>query len=99
AVDSARNCAFGDVTCTGDISDAAKIRLRALALLPDSGSQASDYNGDVMYWNNKQGERFVSRGGNWSDGAIAGVFSLNGYNARSNRYWGVGFRAAYIPGI
>lgn len=99
AVDSARNCAFGDVTCTGDISDAAKIRLRALALLPDSGSQASDYNGDVMYWNNKQGERFVFRGGGWHLGASAGVFSLGGHRARSARDWSVGFRAAYVPGI
>lgn len=39
-------------------------------------------------------ERFVYRGGNWNNGANAGVFSLNGNNARSNRNWNIGFRAA-----
>lgn len=33
-------------------------------------------------------------GGNWNNGAHAGVFYANGNNARSNSNWNVGFRAA-----
>ncbi len=32
-------------------------------------------------------------GGNWNNGANAGVFALN-YNARSNSNWNLGFRSA-----
>ena len=39
------------------------------------------------------------RGGNWNNGANAGVFSLNGNNSRSFVSAYVGFRAAYIPEI
>ena len=39
------------------------------------------------------------RGGNWNNGANAGVFILNGYNSRSYANTNVGFRAAYIPEI
>ena len=34
-------------------------------------------------------------GGNWNNGAEAGVFYANGNNARSNSNNNVGFRAAY----
>lgn len=34
------------------------------------------------------------RGGNWNNGANAGLFSLNGNNARSYSYAGIGFRSA-----
>ena len=39
------------------------------------------------------------RGGNWNNGANAGVFYLDGSSSRSDAYTGVGFRAAYIPEI
>lgn len=32
-------------------------------------------------------------GGNWNNGAKAGIFALN-YNARSNSNWNIGFRSA-----
>lgn len=34
------------------------------------------------------------RGGNWNNGANAGVFYLNGNNSRSNANTNIGFRAA-----
>ena len=37
------------------------------------------------------------RGGNWNNGANAGVFYLNGNNTRGNSSDNIGFRAAY-PG-
>ena len=39
------------------------------------------------------------RGGNWNNGANAGVFYLNGANSRGNASTYIGFRAAYIPEI
>ena len=98
AVDNYRSCAFGSVTCTAAIGDAAKVLLRALALLPDEGAAAADYEGDLMYWNNAQAERCVFRGGAWSGGANAGVFALSGYS-RSPSPATLGFRSAYIPEI
>ena len=39
------------------------------------------------------------RGGNWNNGANAGVFYLSGSDSRGGAGPGVGFRAAYIPEI
>ena len=39
------------------------------------------------------------RGGNWNNGANAGVFYLNGYNSHGYAGTALGFRAAYIPEI
>lgn len=97
--DASRSCLFGNVTCTAAISDAAKVLLRSLALLPDSDAAAADYEGDYFWWNNGVAERCVYRGGNWSLGASAGVFYLRGYNSRTDSPASLGFRSAYIPEI
>ena len=97
--DSSRSCAFGKVTATAAIGDAAKILLRALALLPDSDALEADYEGDVFWANNGAAERCVFRGGHWSYGASAGVFYLDGGGSRSSSYESLGFRVAYIPEI
>ena len=39
------------------------------------------------------------RGGNWNNGANAGVFYLSGSDSRSLVSTDLGFRAAYIPEI
>ena len=39
------------------------------------------------------------RGGNWNNGANAGVFYLNGNSSRSYSGTGIGFRSAFIPEI
>ena len=36
-------------------------------------------------------------GGNWNNGALYGVFAVNGNNARSNSNNDIGFRAALPP--
>lgn len=33
-------------------------------------------------------------GGNWNNGAMAGLFAVNGNNPRSNSNWNIGFRSA-----
>lgn len=99
SVDNYRSCEFGKVTCTAAIGTNTKVLLRSLALLPDEGSAVADYDGDLMYWNNRQSERSVIRGGCWFSGASAGVFFLDGSNPRSNSRTSFGFRSAFIPEI
>jgi len=41
-------------------------------------------------------ERLSYAGGNWNNGANAGVFALNGNNPRSNSNTNIGFRAAFL---
>ena len=43
--------------------------------------------------------RCVIRGGNWNNGANAGVFYFYGSYSRAHVAWNVGFRSAYIPNI
>lgn len=93
-----KGCTFGSITADSSIGDAAKLLLRALALLPDEESQAADYSGDYVYFNNNSSERCVYRGGGWNSGGDAGVFFLNAI-ARSGTYASIGFRSAYIEGI
>lgn len=99
ASDTYRGCDFCNVVCDTTISDAAKVLLRALALLPDNGTEAADYESDNVYWNNGSNERCVFRGGAWNYGADAGVFSIDGTSHRAHAYASTGFRAAYIPNI
>lgn len=98
ATDSSRACSFSKVTCTASISDAAKLQLRALALLPDSDSLTSDYMNDRVWWNNSRNECLIQRGGDYQMGTSAGVFSLYGSYERTYSH-AFGFRAAYIPNI
>ena len=95
----AQGCGFASVTCTSAIGDAAKLLLRALALLPDDGAASTDYDSDYFYVNNNQSERCVYRGGHWGSGTGAGLFYLSGYGARAGSDEGIGFRSAYVEGI
>lgn len=62
-----------------------------LGLYPADGYEGSDY-----FWLDTNGERCVSRGGAWPGGANAGVFCLDGYNARSSSDANFGFRPAFV---
>ena len=99
AKDESRSCTFYQVAADSSIGDAAKVMLRALALLPDSDVTTDVYEGDYMWWNNGVAERCVFRGGYWGSGAGAGVFCLNGLISRGYVGTHLGFRAAYIPEI
>lgn len=55
-----------------------------LGLYPADGYEGSDY-----FWLDTNGERCVSRGGDWYAGAGAGVFYLSGHFARSNSHTGM----------
>lgn len=94
-VDNYQSCAFGSATCDATISDAAKLVLYGLALLPYE-SDASAYGGDHMYLNNGNAERSFLCGGFWGSGSGAGVFYLRGYGGRSNAGTNLGFRSAFV---
>lgn len=93
--DKNRSTNFGDVTCTASISTAAKVLLRALALLPDEGEDAAAYEGDRVHWNNGLPECGVFRGGDWGSAIQAGMFFSYGSFPRSILYHYIGFRAAF----
>jgi len=90
--DAQRSCTFGSITCDGTISDAAKLVLQALCMLPKSSSVlgASHY----CYFNNGAAERSFFCGGNCSTSAY-GACSFLGYATRSLSGVSFGFRLAY----
>ena len=65
-------------------------KLIELGLYPAPGYEGTDY-----FWLDTDGERIVFRGGNWGNGANAGVFCFYGAS-RANVYWNVGFRSALV---
>lgn len=73
----------------GEVDDLDE--LIRLGLYPADGYEGTDY-----FWLDTNDERCVSRGGNWDDGAAAGVFSLNGGNSRARSGTHIGFRPAFV---
>lgn len=65
-------------------------KLIELGLYPAPG-----YESDEHFYLDTNGERIVIRGGDWINGASAGVFCFNGYS-RAHVNWGVGFRSAFV---
>ena len=66
---------------------------KMLLLYPDEPN--GDYAGDY-HWFNPVGERLPLCGGDWNDGAAAGVFGLNLTDPRSAAGWLIGFRSAFV---
>lgn len=93
------NAKINEITCSEDISDAAKYVLRAYGLLGEDGATASDYgDGDNLYFNNTEAatERLAYGGGGYYGTTGSGVFYGGGsVGTRSYTYTGVGFRLAY----
>ena len=98
--DEGRGCSFKDITAGSGVSDAAKLLLMSLALMPDTALTGdgidATYGGDYFYFNNGAEERCPLRGGSWNDGGGAGVFLLNLADPRSFSYWRVGGRCAFV---
>ena len=63
--------------------------LRVLGIMPLDG-----YDGEGAFYLRNYGERLPLRGGNWTNGANAGVCALNLNYARAISSDNVGFRAA-----
>lgn len=96
---TSNGCAFKDVTCDSSIGAAAKLLLQALAMLPDTAITGdgidATYGGDYFYVNNGEAERCLIRGGNWGNGAHAGVFYSYLYAPRSHVNADLGGRSAF----
>lgn len=80
---------FTDLEVRSDMD--APDKLKKLGLYP-----ADDYESDEYFWLDSNGERVIYRGGNWGDGADAGVFSLHGSDSRGDAGTYLGFRAACV---
>lgn len=93
-------CSFKDLTCDSSIGDEAKLKLMALAMLPDTTLTGTGidttYGGDQFYVDNSQDERCLRRGGSWSYGANAGVFTSYLSYARSGSGDAIGGRSASL---
>lgn len=89
-LDSNRGGTFEAMTAASGVT--APQILKELALFPADGS---GYEGDYFWLNNGAAERFPFRGGSWSHGASAGVFSTYLFYPRSNVDHGIGFRSAF----
>nr|DAM32643.1 MAG TPA: Carbapenem-associated resistance protein [Caudoviricetes sp.] len=92
--DASHDCNFANITCAASVSAAAQAVLKALALMPDDTT--FDYKGDQVWFNNGAAERAFFSGGDWHDGAHAGLFALTGNSLRSGSYSVVGFRSAFV---
>lgn len=77
---------FADLTATAAIPDLLKL----LALYPDDTTIPT---GRVYA---RSGERLAFRGGAWTDGSVAGLFSLGLTSARSLTAASLGFRSAFV---
>lgn len=87
----------GALTCSADISDAAKAVLRAYGLLPVDGAKASDYDDDRLWFNNVADERLFGSGGYYGVGTSAGVgCSVGHWTHRGDVSVNIGFRSAYV---
>ena len=89
-----KDCTFESVVADGTIGTAATLLLQALALLKYDNTVGA-YKDDRFYANSYEAERSCCRGGNYSDGAAAGVFLCGLHGPRSNSGGGLGFRCAY----
>ena len=83
-----------NLSTTKPVTAAALARLKALCLYPHTENTAS-YNGDY-FGKSMTGETLPFRGGSWGSAAVAGVFALFLYYARSSTTTVIGARPAFV---
>ena len=64
---------------------------KLLALAPIDASHGGD-----RFYVDSRGEKFPIRGGHWGGTSDAGVFALALHDVRTNTYYGIGFRSAFV---
>ena len=87
------SCNFSVITCSSNISTAAKDLLIALGMHPKASSIVGSNN--TCYFNNAQAERSFFRGGYYYY-AASGFASFIGNSGRSRADGDVGFRSAFV---
>lgn len=80
-------CKFSELEADVEVTDVIK----ELALYPADDAELTD-----RIWADAEGERLPCRGGGWSSGSNAGVFSLALISPRSFVGAGLGFRSAFV---
>lgn len=88
------SCQFSVITLDDTISGAAKLLLASIGLARVDESDTA-FDGDALYFNNKEAERFFSCGGGWPPGSAAGVFCSYGDSGRASSAAYIGFRSAF----
>lgn len=89
------SCSFAAITCDSTISDAAKLVLQCLGMLPYKSTDLCAKAGHQCWFRNLDAERAFSSGGRWDDSS-SGLASFYGGHPRSNSRTHIGFRAAFV---
>jgi hypothetical protein len=83
---------FESFTCDASVSSScAGVALLKTLMLYATGSVLDDY-----FWSNTGIEAIPIRGGNWGDGAYAGLRALHLGDVRGGADYGLGFRVAFV---
>lgn len=90
------DAAFAATTAVAGLSATTKLYLQAMALMPEDGATATDYNDDHFWANTAEAERCAIRGGHWGDGSRGGVFALIFSSPRSYSHANLGGRPAFV---
>lgn len=88
------SCSFAAITCDSTISDAAKLVLQCLGMLPYKATDLCAKAGHQCWFRNLDAERAFYSGGSWY-GSSFGLASFGGSYPHSNSGTDVGFRAAF----
>jgi hypothetical protein len=87
------NCTFGNITCDSTISDAAKLLLQSIGMLPyNPAGLCKDH---YCYFNNNEAERSFFSGGVWYYSSY-GMASFIGHYSRTFSFTNIGFRSAFV---
>lgn len=89
------SCSFAAITCDSTISDAAKLVLQCLGMLPYKATDLCAKAGHQCWFRNLDAERAFSSGGNWLTSS-SGLASFGGNDPRSRSGASIGFRAAFV---
>ena len=89
----AYGCAFKDVYADESIGAATKVMLQSLAMLPDTDLIAEAVS-STFYIDNKEAERYATRGGRWGHGKAAGIFHMQLSNRINQAQSDIGGRSA-----
>ena len=89
------SCSFAAITCDSTISDAAKLVLQCLGMLPYKATDLCAKAGHQCWFRNLDAERAFFSGGGWGSSSC-GLASFHGSNPRSLSWTFIGFRAAFV---
>ena len=88
------SCSFAAITCDSTISDAAKLVLQCLGMLPYKATDLCAKAGHQCWFRNLDAERAFYSGGGWYSSSF-GLASFGGGHPRSYSWTDLGFRAAF----